>query len=182
MKFDMSDACDTFCGSGSILKLYSFGSLNPTMVCVEKRATSSPPPFFGIGWVAPAFNRSHRIKTLSVSVFRLTIFLGEKMQSAFVTSSLSATDWPSHHMERNQISFWIIDALKWLYLNFHKLLVWDLRGPRCVALESSRFCPLPLTRHMCHIWPIANCYNYSMNNAHVRPMSQFFIVWRIYKI
>ena len=28
---------------------YSFGSLNPTMVCVEKRATSSPPPFFGIG-------------------------------------------------------------------------------------------------------------------------------------
>jgi hypothetical protein len=30
-------------------KGYSFGSLiNPTMVCVEKRATS-PPPFFGIG-------------------------------------------------------------------------------------------------------------------------------------
>ena len=28
---------------------YSFGRLNPTTVCVEKRATSSPPPFFGIG-------------------------------------------------------------------------------------------------------------------------------------
>ena len=43
------------------------------------------PHFLELGELAPAFNRSHRIKTLSVSVFRLTIFFGEKMQSAFVT-------------------------------------------------------------------------------------------------
>ncbi len=60
------------------------------------------PHFLELGELAPAFNRSHRIKTLSVSVFRLTIFFGEKMQSAFVTISLSAT---GHHVERNQISF-----------------------------------------------------------------------------
>ena len=53
------------------------------------------PHFLELGELAPAFNRSHRFKTLSVSVFRLTNFLGEKMHSAFVTISLSATDWPT---------------------------------------------------------------------------------------
>ncbi len=73
------------------------------------------PHFLELGELAPAFNRSHRIKTLSVSVFRLTNFLGEKMHSAFVTISLSAKDWPSRWREIKIHSESSIDGKTYIY-------------------------------------------------------------------
>jgi len=130
--------------------VYSFGRLNPTTVCVEKRATSSPPPFFGIGWVSTCFQQiSSNQNFISFSFPPNYFFWGE--DAIGVCHNLHCPPRIGHHVERNQISFWIIDMLKWLYLNFHKLLEWDLRGPRCVALESSRFCPSSDSPHVPHV-------------------------------